>query len=81
MALSVNPNPHRETDAARLAQLSQDGECYDEMGKAITLALLSQPRWITRTTSGKWQRARTRERLAELADVTAADRTESEDTP
>ncbi|MDX6635039.1 MAG: hypothetical protein QOF06_1242 [Solirubrobacterales bacterium] len=49
MALSVNPNLHRETDAARLAQLSQDGECYDEMGKAITLALLSQPRWVTRT--------------------------------
>ncbi|MEU9640302.1 AMP-binding protein [Streptomyces tendae] len=42
---------------------------------------LVKPRWITRTTSGKWQRARTRERLAELADVTAADRTESEDTP
>ena len=47
---------------------------------------LVKPRWITRTTSGKWQRSRTRERLAELAGTTAAgarpgDRTEPEDTP
>ncbi|MGW2488750.1 AMP-binding protein [Streptomyces sp. NPDC001606] len=32
---------------------------------------LVKPRWITRTTSGKWQRSRTRERLAELAAETA----------
>ncbi|MFB7867949.1 AMP-binding protein [Streptomyces sp. NPDC056069] len=47
---------------------------------------LVKPRWITRTTSGKWQRARTRERLAELshgsaAEAVAAARTEPEDTP
>ena len=41
--------PERETDASRLTRLSQKGQCYDQMGKAITLALLSQPRWITRT--------------------------------
>jgi hypothetical protein len=47
------PNPVNqiplETDAARLARLSLGGQCYEEMGKAITFALLSQPRWITRT--------------------------------
>ncbi|MFF1871474.1 AMP-binding protein [Kitasatospora herbaricolor] len=47
---------------------------------------LVKPRWLTRTTSGKWQRSRTRERLAELTGVTGAtrshsDRTEPEDTP
>ncbi|MCZ7432125.1 AMP-binding protein [Streptomyces sp. WMMC1477] len=54
---------------------------------------LVKPRWISRTTSGKWQRARTRERLAELTDAGAASpatgtatatttaRTEPEDTP
>ncbi|WP_329620746.1 AMP-binding protein [Streptomyces sp. NBC_01255] len=47
---------------------------------------LVKPRWIPRTTSGKWQRSRTRDLLAELADATAAgpraaDRTEPEDTP
>jgi hypothetical protein len=38
-----------ETDAARLVRLSEKGEAYDEIGKRITLALLSQRRWITRT--------------------------------
>jgi hypothetical protein len=48
--MTISPSlPQTETDAARLARLSQKGECYEEMGKAITLALLSQPRWITRT--------------------------------
>lgn len=46
---------------------------------------LVKPRWIPRTTSGKWQRSRARDQLAELADVGAAgsrpaDRTEPEDT-
>ncbi|MEI7031563.1 AMP-binding protein [Streptomyces pratensis] len=30
---------------------------------------LVKPRWITRTTSGKWQRSLTRERLSELASA------------
>lgn len=38
-----------ETDAARLVRLSEDGEAYGEIGDRVTLALLSQRRWVTRT--------------------------------
>lgn len=42
-------SPERASDAERLVRLSEKNEIYADMGQAITLALLSQPRWITRT--------------------------------
>ncbi|MGW7296824.1 AMP-binding protein [Streptomyces sp. NPDC054829] len=58
-----------QADRAELAALIR-ARVESEMDFTDVRVHLVKPRWLTRTSSGKWQRARTRERLAELTGAT-----------